>query len=282
MIGVKISDGLGNQLFQYSTAYSVAKKNHTGLILDHSILDTNPVRTYELDQFHLDYDKAVGVSQYPTKPLKVAARAVLQKSLFSSYEQVNEKELYAYDESIFDCGNKNVYLNGYWQNYRYFKDYRKELQAMIRPVNALSSYAQNMTETIQRTEHSVSVHIRRGDYVGHGALPSSYFMGAMNRMREQLSDPMFFIFSDDTEYIRALFGTSDQIVIIDNPSGNQSVEDFLLMKACRYHIIGNSTYSWWAAYAAEETHTICPIYQDWTEDFYPTEWERIDVAEETR
>ena len=72
MIGVKISDGLGNQLFQYSTAYSVAKKNHTGLILDHSILDTNPVRTYELDQFQLEYDKAVGVSQYPTKPLKGA------------------------------------------------------------------------------------------------------------------------------------------------------------------------------------------------------------------
>ena len=44
MIGVKISDELGNQLFQYATAYSLAKHKNCGLILDHSILDTNPIR----------------------------------------------------------------------------------------------------------------------------------------------------------------------------------------------------------------------------------------------
>lgn len=278
MIAVKISDGLGNQLFQYCTAYSVAKKNNTGLIIDRSILDTNPIRNYEIDKFHFKYNRVISVREYPSKPLKVLMRMVIRDWTFSSYKKFDEKKVYDFDDSIFDCGEKNVYLNGYWQNYRYFDSFRSDILKMIRPAKTLSPYGVEMCKRINATDQSISVHIRRGDYVGHGELPDNYYKESMNLMRTQFSNPVFFIFSDDTSYIRELFCGQKDVVIIDNPSdSNKTIEDFLLMKTCRFHIIGNSTYSWWAAYSAKETITICPIYKSFTDSFYPVEWKRIYV-----
>ena len=273
---VKISDGLGNQLFQYACACSVWKRNGGRLILDHSIVDTNPMRHYELDRFQLKADEVIGVNHIPTKAGKVLVRMFLQKVKFSSLQEIREKEPYGFDESIF-TRKESVYLNGYWQNYRYFHDFRNEISNMLEPSFPMSDYACEMRRKIIETPDSVSVHIRRGDYVGKADLPLSYYHEAIAALRSRLSHPVFYMFSDDISYIREQFGDREDMRMIENHSKEQSSEDFILMKSCSNHIIANSSYSWWAAYASAEGITVCPVYRVWTDSFYPSEWIRIQV-----
>lgn len=277
MVAVKISDGLGNQLFQYAAGYSLSKRNHSGLILDHTILDTNPKRHYELDRFCLKADRVLGVSQYPSKPLKVAARTMIQRTQFGGFIVVKERELYSYDPSVMEHTGEKVYLDGYWQNYRYFNEYRKELAMMLEPSFRLSDYAEDMVAKMRNEPQSVSVHIRRGDYVGMADLPMSYYEDAVAVINEQFDHPVFYVFSDDAEFAKTALPYLENPVIITNRSSNQSVEDFLMMKSCKAHIIANSTYSWWSAYGSAGAFTVCPIYQVWTDTFYPEEWVRISA-----
>ena len=279
MTAVKISDGLGNQLFQYACAFSVRKRNGGSLVLDHSILDTNPLRRYELDRFQLRCDEAVGVSGIPTKPLKVLVRAWMRKAKFSGLRELREKEPYGYDESIFAYGS-SVYLNGYWQNYRYFESCRKELSEMLKPSFAMSSYAENMLKEIKDTANSVSVHLRRGDYVGKADLPLSYYREAMSYLCSQLDHPVFYVFSDDISYVKEQFGNGKDLRMIENPSEKQSCEDFYLMKSCDHHIIANSSYSWWAGFGSLSGITVCPLYRVWNDAFYPSDWVRIKAEDQ--
>ena len=96
-------------------------------------------------------------------------------------------------------------------------------------------------------------------------------------MQQRINNPRFFFFSDDPAFISNSFEDINNKVIIDNDSVNKSVEDLIRMKHCKYHIIANSTYSWWAAFASENSITICPVYRSWKEDFYLEDWIKISV-----
>ena len=97
---------------------------------------------------------------------------------------------------------------------------------------------------------SVSVHIRRGDYVG-GALDKlkkDYYLNVMKYMSTRLNDPVFFFFSDDPGYVRSEYGNIPyRYEIVDWNKGEDSHYDMLLMSACRNNIICNSTFSLWGA-----------------------------------
>ena len=57
MITVNIKDGLGNQMFQFATAYAVAKRNNTNIICDTRSLEEkiiSPPTGYVVREFSLD------------------------------------------------------------------------------------------------------------------------------------------------------------------------------------------------------------------------------------
>ena len=51
---VRISDGLGNQLFQYAFGYSFAQKTGQDIILD-PFFWGSALRSYQLDKFRIRY-----------------------------------------------------------------------------------------------------------------------------------------------------------------------------------------------------------------------------------
>ncbi|MBO6137103.1 MAG: alpha-1,2-fucosyltransferase, partial [Lachnospiraceae bacterium] len=92
--------------------------------------------------------------------------------------------------------------------------------------------------------NSVSVHVRRGDFVRLGTdLPESYYKKAMDYFRANTEDPVFYCFSDDIEYCKRLFGDTVKYV-----EGNDALRDFWTMSLCRHNITANSTFSAWAAW----------------------------------
>jgi len=106
---------------------------------------------------------------------------------------------------------------------------------------------------------SVALHIRRGDYVSlvsaarfHGALPLSYYMAAVARVRECVVEPKFFVFSDDQEWCRDNLQLGDSATFVGHNTGSDSWQDLVLMGRCRHHVIANSSFSWWGAWLADQ------------------------------
>ena len=110
---------------------------------------------------------------------------------------------------------------------------------------------------------SVSVHVRRGDYLKesqYGVIRGfNYYNRAIQLMQKLCPNAVFYVFSDDIEWVRIQM-QGYNAVFIDWNKGDDSFKDLLLMSLCRHNIIANSTFSWWGAYLNRNSKkmVVCP------------------------
>lgn len=173
--------------------------------------------------------------------------------------------------SIFHCD--------YWQDRKYEVPgfaMRFRLQGLDRQNYSLLSKMEG--------SNTIAVHVRRGDYLNPGVTSiyggictDEYYRKAIDRISAIVKNPMFLFFSDDSEYVRQTF-CLENMIVVDWNKGEKSIFDMYLMSKCKYMILANSTFSYWAARLNEEVKTvICP--NRWTNS-NPTEiildkWEKI-------
>ena len=236
MIHVKMTSGLGNQLFQYASAKNLARLNNTDLYLDLEWFNKRTApRKFELDYFCVKYK-------------------TMNKYILKLYNRIHapliyrEKTPFDYDVNFLNLRGQNILLSGYWAKFPYFDDIRDELIKEIQP-KLINSKNQNMLKIIDST-NSVSIHIRRGDYLTEPLfklLDDSYYEPAITYMMKKGFNPTFYIFSDDIEYCKK-YKYHENFHIVDLNYGNDSYMDLVLMSKCKHNIIANSTFSWWAAY----------------------------------
>lgn len=278
-IAVRISDGLGNQLFQYAFGYAYAKKKGCELLLDPFFWGTS-LRKYQLEEFNIDcpkrlvsktWDFILGFGPRNGRKFKAWYRALKIKRF---YNIEYEKMQMSYDASLLKL-EKDTFFQGFWQTPLYFDEYYEDIKRQFTYKGELSLRAQqyeiNMKEGI-----SVSLHIRRTDYnreVNNVCLNETYYERAINKMKRNLGEFKLYIFTDDKEYVKETFHLYEYTIV----EGVTDVEEFQLMQKCKHHIVANSTFSWWGAYLAEEKGGIvyAPIADIWTSDFYPKEWKLI-------
>ena len=155
-----------------------------------------------------------------------------------------------YHPEIFSFENK--YLEGHWACEKYYHDIMPLLREKIRFPDSRNPQNERMAEQMEQ-ENSVSLHIRRGDYLDPenagmfgGICTDAYYAAAMNYVRERMPDAHFYLFSDDTAYLKEHFkGAEDTIV-----GWNRGADNFFdceLMSHCRANICANSTFSFWGA-----------------------------------
>ena len=113
-------------------------------------------------------------------------------------------------------------------------------------------------------ENSVSIHIRRGDYLVcdllKNLLPLFYYEAAIKYILEKVESPIFFIFSNDIEWCKNNLKINFPTYYIDWNKGKESFRDMQLMSLCKYNIIANSSFSWWSVWLNnnEEKNIIAP------------------------
>lgn len=278
MITVKLIGGLGNQMFQYAIGRHLAEKNRTALSLDISTLlkrdeiNYTP-RNFELNVFNVKYSKLIN------KPSSSYFNKAYNK-LFTS--TINEKD-HNYDSQV--LSNKgNIYLNGFWQTEQYFKDIeeiiRKDFTFKATPNAININHIKNINAV-----NSVSIHFRRGDYITnssavdfHGICEPEYYQNAINEIKNKVTNPHFFIFSDDVEWVQENF-IIDNATIISNNTASDAFEDMRLMAACKHNIIANSSFSWWAAWLNNNPDKIVIAPKRWLKnieiDIIPVSWTKI-------
>lgn len=141
----------------------------------------------------------------------------------------------------------NVYLKGWFQDIRYFEKIRRELLHEFTPRKRIKipSELRKMIES----KNSVAIHVRRGDYVRLGrALPTAYYVKAKKEMERNMEDPVFFIFSDDYEWVKNHIEWGSKVFYIDELCKLEDYEQLFVMSRCHSQVIANSTFSWWAAW----------------------------------
>jgi hypothetical protein len=288
MIVVKLIGGLGNQMFQYAFGRYLSIHNNTSLFFDMMDLESkNPnhiQRHFSLSNFNLTANIYQGILN-----IDETGKKNLFQRLFSASENklklVIEKKLH-FDKEIGSTLD-NVYLNGYWQSPLYFKDIEDTIRKDFTFSNPVSKDAEHFLSKINAS-NAVSLHVRRGDYVNnpetlsyHGICDIDYYKKAIEIIKSKVSNPIFFIFTDDTTWVQQNFSLSNEIILVSKPEFSQ-FDDLQLMSACKHAIIANSSFSWWGAWLIINTNKIVIAPLKWlqnetinTDDLFPKTWIRI-------
>lgn len=270
MIIIKISGGLGNQLFQYALAKSLENIRKLEVKIDVSnfkIISGVTKRDFCLDKFNITLKIAEATDfkkinvPYPLSNNKITKIIfkVLEFFRTKSKKKILVEHDLNYKKSIFNTID-NRYICGSWTSPKYFYNVKNDLIKEIKPNFKISSdLEENLIQIIK--ENSVSIHIRRGDYIKYqhkfNILPLDYYKKAIEIIKDKIKDPVFFIFSDDINYVKENFEhffNKNVVYVSDNKFNDY--EEFWLMKSCKNNIIANSTFSWWAAWLNENPDKI--------------------------
>jgi hypothetical protein len=290
-----LTGGLGNQLFQYAFAFALSKAYNEKLYFDTSSYDWDTLRKFELDHFQMNIKAAHKNDIEKIKKLKPLfydrLKYKFQRTNIPYYRlSILKEQSFAFDKNFKKFRRKNVYVEGYWQSEEYFKNYRNEiLRSIYLPNIKLSVKTLNYKTLIQNTPNSISIHIRRGDYLSnsettafHGVCGLRYYESAIKYMESELACPTYFVFSDDKDYIEEVFGGKNNFILIKDISFD--FEELILMSCCKHNIIANSSFSWWGAWLNNfsDKKVVAPKYwfankemNDKTTDLIPKKWKRL-------
>lgn len=270
MIIFRLSGGLGNQLNIYNLSLFI--KNQTGqdILYDVSLINK--------DWQSILYLKELGISlEILESKFKYDLSVILQKNSVISYD------------------NSKYYLidNIIGHPYQFFNNFNGVILNDTIIAKRLRRPDYILLDEIQ-AKNSVSVHIRRGDYINvkdtskkFGVLSSDYYKQAINYINSHIENPKYYFFSDDPQWVKNNFAYLENKVIVEHNKSRinhsfdkyavnrllksktkflfrnrllNAINDFYLMMNCKHLIIANSTFSWWSAFLnnSQNHYTICP------------------------
>lgn len=298
-VAARMLGGLGNQLFQYAAGRALALRLGARLILD-GTPRPGPARPFVLDRYPIDVEI---VRDAPGKlhlryfrlpgPLGRQLTDAFHRRVPRTYRLgghrfniFNESREWLYDPQ-FEKFSGSVYLNGYWQSYRYFENAADPIRAEIQPTSAPSNGNQTWLARI-RSVNAVCLHVRRGDYLRSPSnvplvCPRSYYDAAIRHVRRVLENPQVFVFSDEMAWCRDAFAATE-VAFVDVNGPDDAVDELRLMAACRHHIIANSSLSWWGAWLAQHQDQIVIAPSQWIAgaaapiDLLPPHWTKLPLS----
>ena len=284
MIITNLKGGLGNQMFQYATGLSLSKKNNTVLLLDISgysdqrILNSDTPRFFDLKHFEISAKIAdseqVKKTKYSHDLISKICRGINKKILKKNYQDFHPELLINISDKISKNPNHNIYLDGFFQSEKNFSKIRpallQEFQLKPELITDQVKYFQRQITGLDSNRNSISIHIRRGDYVKnpqtkkyHGLCPLLYYRDSIDLIAESIDHPHFFIFSDDTEWVKENLKISFNNTFVSG-LGLSPQQELYLMSKCSHNIIANSSFSWWGAWLNKNINKIVIAPEKWT------------------
>jgi len=235
---IKIQGGLGNQLFQYAYGRSL-ELSGIKIVFDISFfagrkasIDTS--RDFKLDNFNLQ-----------TKALFVNKKLSLLNLLKKCF------------------GKLGFHKERFYQSEKYFKNCAENIRKEFTLAKPLSPASLEMSQRIMRTPQSISLHIRRGDYVldnntnaYHGVCGAEYYTKALDLLRSKVGpkfnqqDAAIFVFcefSEDIAWAKTNIAFPCPVHFVSRPE-IPDFEEICLMSLCKHNIVANSSFSWWGAW----------------------------------
>lgn len=275
MFIIRFHGGLGNQIFEYCFYRYMQEYVSDDLKADLTWFDRNykEHQGYELERVFgiklpaASYKEIAKVHEYYPKYYPLAAMRYLARK---NAARKNKKRATS-DSHIFDFGptqyefnpiyesldkKKDWYIEGVFCSDVYFSRCEEMLRKELTFCQSLNEQNLSLKSEMEQCQ-SVAIHVRRGDYVGNNfdIVGTDYYKRAAEYIRNNVADPVFYIFSDDMEYVEKEFTFLDHYIPVHN-SGKTSYVDMQLIGCCRHGIIANSSFSYWGALLGEENGSI--------------------------
>jgi len=286
MIVSRLIGGLGNQMFQYAAGRALALRRGVSFGIDIRAFADYKTHTFGMQCFSVNLNEAPSWL-LPNPPAEGRLQRMLRRLMPTPLNVYSEKT-FTFDAAVLSLPD-GVYLDGYWQTEKYFADFSDLIRSDLTVRHAPSAANQAWLGRIAQA-HSVSLHIRRGDYISnpaaaavHGTCDIGYYERAVAYLRHATGvDPVLFVFSDDPDWVAANLCLPYQMHLIRDNDASANYEDLRLMTACHHHIVANSSFSWWGAWldGRPDSITIAPVR--WfvrdapdARDLVPQRWVRL-------
>ncbi len=289
---VNLYGGLGNQMFQYACGRALAAELALPLKVTHDMFGIFAIHNGpELERaFSLSLDVAkpsemrqlVGMFRVNPK-----VRLLLGRPAFATLagRHFLVEPHIRYWDGLRERARAGGYLQGYWQSERYFGSHENAVRSDFTFRGAMTGRNAELEKMVVETE-SVGVHVRRGDYVDnpktlsvHGVCPPEYYFDAIDAIRQRVPQSKLIAFSDDPSWVvEVLSARYPGLIVVSHNRGEQSYNDMRLMSLCKHNIIGNSSFSWWAAWLNDNPAKAVIAPRRWfakdvdTRDLLPDRW----------
>lgn len=291
MIISNLKGGLGNQMFEFAAGYSLAKEKATEYKIDlghfktQSEFKNETPREFQLDFFEIPYEFAT--EQEIVKVKKQYSRGIFPILKLDSYLTMFNIRKYPLLTSI----SSDIYMDGYFQSEEYFIKYEKDIREMFKLITKYitKDIIKMCDEMKSNYDNSISLHIRRGDYVTntqaskwHGLLSKDYYYNAIEYIKKEkgIEKPYIYVFSDDSKWVKENMSFDGNVTYIsENFNPAQAI---LLMSKCKNNIIANSSFSWWGAWLNPNKEKIVIAPEQWlagsnrvSKGIVPKHWVKI-------
>ena len=296
----RISNGLGNQLFQYAAAYALAKKLKRKLLIDDEsayFKKKDSLRKYELHNFNLSsqiVDKKYKFNNYlldtKRKFLKKIDFLLTKKNFIIESKDQNKKTSF-YNIKVCDP-NDILFIEGYFESSRYFEETKLDIQNEFL-FKSEEMYSSNKYLEIINNNNVVAITIRQHRYseqkknpndILEGKIKSDNFMQntinyinrAVNFFDKKINNPKYLIWSNDFINLRQHFNENKFYFVLNEK--NKILNDFYLLTKCKYFIVGPTSFGWWGAWLSKYNEKIILRPADSVLnpsnnfDFWPEKW----------
>lgn len=253
MVIIQVMGGLGNQLQQYALYRKFVRLGVEARLdiswfqasKEHGVTD----RALELAYFdRLIYETCTEEERASLIGSDGLSGKLRRRFLPGSIRWFHEKEMYHPEVLTFE----DMYLSGYFACEKYYWDILYDLREKLQFPESDNPENHRLAQEV-RERPSVSVHVRRGDYLNRenremfgNICTDAYYEKAMNVIRDRVPEAHFYLFSDDISYVREKY-RGEKYTVVDINHGHDSFYDVWLMSQCKHNICANSTFSFWGA-----------------------------------
>jgi hypothetical protein len=274
-MAVTLRGGLGNQLFQWALCREL-KANGVHAVLDPSCI---PDGNFTL--------RGLCPPPSPRHSYQRYARAGARLGIarLPGAWTVRREAGFAFDRRVLDTPTDRTVLHGYWQTPRYWPTVQETLTAEVLGwTTAFWTEQGRLVADAIADQGAGILHVRRGDYTApaaralHGLLEAEYFQTERDIAR-RAGITRFFVFSNDLDWCRDQLGAPDTS-FVEPGAATSPAGEVALMAQGSYHILSNSSFSWWGAWLAQGRGPVV-VPGLWfldrsmdTSDLLPTTWRR--------
>lgn len=285
----RITDGLGNQLFQYAAGRAVSLRSNLPLRLEPAGYSNRSLRSYRLGAYDLparlasDADLAYCFTPFhQRRRVRALARRLNDLLPFRWRRLVAERTL-RFDPRIVRIA-RPVYMSGFWQSERYFEDYGATIRRDLTLRTPIPACYRTILQRIDGLE-SLAVMVRRGDYLGipdtQGICTLEYYTRALTMITARAPGRRVFVFSDDIPWCKSHLPVDTDATFVPSETPDAPEEDLRVLSHCRHFILANSTFAWWGAWLSTRGDGIVIGPSRWMQaadrwaDILPSRWLRV-------
>ncbi len=275
---IRMSGGLGNQMFQYALYLKLRSMGKEVKFDDINEYRGEDARPIVLAVFGIDYPRATWdeITAFTDGSMELKKR--IRRNLFGR-RAVEYEEKGFFDPQVLSFAS--MYLRGAFQSERYFEDIRDEVRSTyqfpeLEEMHLPQKHYNNTKSYLDRIEgcEAVALHMYRGDSRNNeelydGICTEKYYEGAVRYIQERYPEAVFFIFSNEPKWVKnwvislmksqitesmsrqEIKNLENRFVMVETNSEYTGYLDMLLMSRCRHNIISNSSFSWWGAWLNE-------------------------------